>query len=370
MSATVRGTQRPERVPAGMAVIDCDVHIAPAAPEALFPYLSAYWREVLSTTQFRGPTDTAYPPGAATSVRAELLEEGGDPPGSSLDQVQRQLLDPWDVEAALLTPVYAVESVHNPDAAAALASAVNDWQRSEWLGRDPRLRGSVVVPSAVPALAAAEIDRVGADPRFVQVLLPVRSLMPYGNRNHLPTFEAAARNELAVALHFGGASGNPPTSTGWPTRYIEEYAAMAGVFQSQVMNLVAEGVFDRHPELRMVLVESGFAWLPAFLWRFDRLWRGLHREIPWTKRAPSQVVREQVRVTLQPIDGPGDPEAFARLFDLLGSDELLLFATDYPHRHFDDPDGALPPGLDDDALAAILAGNARRFYRLEGAPDG
>ena len=105
----------------------------------------------------------------------------------------------------------------------------------------------MVVPSAVPALAAAEIDRVGGDPRFVQVLLPVRSLMPYGNRNHLPTFEAAVRNDLAVALHFGGASGNPPTSTGWPTRYIEEYVDMASVFQSQLMNLIAEGVFDRHP---------------------------------------------------------------------------------------------------------------------------
>jgi predicted TIM-barrel fold metal-dependent hydrolase len=370
MNATAPGMRRPEHVPAGMAVIDCDVHVAPAAPEALFPYLPAYWREVLSTTQFRGPTDTAYPPGAATSMRPELLEEAGAPPGSSLGQVQRQLLDPWDVEAALLVPVYAVESVHNPDAAAALATAVNDWQRSEWLGGDPRLRGSVVVPSAVPALAAAEIDRVGADPRFVQVLLPVRSQMPYGNRNHLPTFEAAVRNGLAVALHFGGASGNPPTSTGWPTRYIEEYVDMAGVFQSQVMNLIAEGVFDRYPELRVVLVESGFAWLPPFLWRFDRLWRGLHREIPWTTRPPSQVVREQVRVTLQPIDGPGDLEGFARLLDLLGSDELLLFATDYPHRQFGDPDGALPPGVHGDRLAAILAGNARRFYRLEGAPDG
>jgi uncharacterized protein len=370
MSATAPGMRRPERVPAGMAVIDCDVHVAPAAPEVLFPYLSAYWREVLSTTQFRGPTDTAYPPGAAIAARPELLEEDGDPPGSTLEQLQRQLLDPWDVEEAVLTPFYAVESVHNPDAAAALASAVNDWQRNELLDGDPRLLGSVVVPSALPALAAAEIDRVGGNRRFVQVLLPVRSLMPYGNRNHLPTFEAAARNGLAVALHFGGASGNPPTSTGWPTRYIEEYVDMAGVFQSQLMNLIAEGVFDRFPELRMVLVESGFSWLPAFLWRFDRLWRGLHREIPWTKRAPSQVVREQVRLTLQPIDGPGDPEAFARLLDLLGSHELLLFSTDYPHRQFDDPDGALPPGLSGDALAAILAGNARRFYGLEGAADG
>jgi predicted TIM-barrel fold metal-dependent hydrolase len=367
MSAAMRGAERPARI-AGMAVIDCDVHIAPASPEALFPYLPDYWQEVLSTTQFRGPTDTAYPPGAAISVRPELAGDG-DPPGSSLELVQRQALDPWDVEAALLTPFYAVESVHNPDAAAVLSAAVNDWQRREWLDRDPRLRGSVVVPSALPALAAAEIDRVGGDGRFVQVLLPVRSLMPYGNRNHLPTFEAAVRNGLAVALHFGGASGNPPTSTGWPTRYIEEYVDMAAVFQSQLMNMIAEGLFERFRELRVVLTESGFAWLPAFLWRFDRLWRGLHREIPWTARSPSQVVRDQVRMTLQPVDGPADGRAFAQLLDLLGSDELLLFSTDYPHRQFDDPQDAVPAGLPDGSLDGVLAGNARRFYRLERPAD-
>jgi predicted TIM-barrel fold metal-dependent hydrolase len=194
--------------------------------------------------------------------------------------------------------------------------------------------------------------------------------MPYGNRNHLPTFDAAVRNDLAVALHFGGASGNPPTSTGWPTRYIEEYVDMAAVFQSQLMNMIAEGLFDRFADLRVVLAESGFGWLPAFLWRFDRLWRGLRREIPWTSRAPSQVVREQVRVTLQPNDGPPEPAAFARLLELLGSDELLLFATDYPHRQFDDADEAIPDGIGDRLLEAVLAGNARRFYRLGGTSDG
>ena len=59
---------------------------------------------------------------------------------------------------------------------------------------------------------------------------------------------------------------------------------MASAYQSQLTSLVAEGTFDRFPELRLALLESGFAWLPAFLWRFDKGWRGLRREIPWTRR--------------------------------------------------------------------------------------
>ena len=44
MSAATAGTRRPQGLPADAAVIDCDVHIAPAAPEVLFPYLPAYWQ--------------------------------------------------------------------------------------------------------------------------------------------------------------------------------------------------------------------------------------------------------------------------------------------------------------------------------------
>ena len=219
-------------------------------------------------------------------------------------------------------------------------------------------------------MAAAEIDRVGGDPRFVQVLLPVRSLMPYGNRNHLPTFDAAVRNELAVALHFGGASGNPPTSTGWPTRYIEEYVDMASVFQSQLMNVIAEGVFDRHPGLRMVhgrervRVAAGLpvAVRPAVAWAAPR--------DPLDEAASRRRwCASRCGLTLQPIDGPAEPEAFRRLLELLGSDELLLFSTDYPHHHFDTPrrrcrrSSTTNPAPD--------PGRQRPpFYRLDGGADG
>ena len=111
------------------------------------------------------------------------------------------------------------------------------------------------------------------------MLLPVRSFAPYGQRIWWPVLEAAQRRGLVLALTFGGAPGHPPTSVGWPTTYLEEYVDMASAFQTQLMSLVVEGAFDRYPDLRVICVESGFAWLPAFLWRFDRLWRALRREI-------------------------------------------------------------------------------------------
>ncbi len=346
------------------SVIDCDVHCVVPRVEALFPYLSDHWREYISQSGFKGAPDTSYPPKMPTTARPGSRPLEGGPAGSSLTLLREQILDAWNVERAILNCDYAVESIHNPDADVVMARAVNDWIVAEWLNQEPRLRASIVVPSKQPDMAAREIDRLGEHPGFVQVFLPVRSAMPYGKRQYHPIYEAAVRHDLVVGLHFGGAPGNPPTSSGWPSYYIEEYSGMAQEFQYQVMSMVVEGVFDRFPTLRVALVESGFSWLPPFCWRFDKEWKGLRREIPWTRRLPSAYIREHLRIALQPIDGPPDPGRLLRLIDQLDSDEMLMFSTDYPHWHFDTPEEALPAGLSDSLAKKIMSDNARAFYRL------
>ncbi|HEY3229923.1 MAG TPA: amidohydrolase family protein, partial [Roseiflexaceae bacterium] len=192
----------------------------------------------------------------------------------------------------------------------------------------------------------------------------VRSAAPYGNRRFHPLFAAAVRHDLAVGIHFGGTPGNPPTPVGWPSFYIEEYAGMASVFQSQVLSLVSEGVFDQFPTLRVVLIESGCTWLPSLMWRFDKEWKGLRREVPWVRRPPSDYIREHVRLTLQPFDAPPHPNHLMRLVDRLGSEEMLLFATDYPHWHGDTPEPVLPDMSTERLARKIMYDNASALYRL------
>jgi predicted TIM-barrel fold metal-dependent hydrolase len=276
-----------------------------------------------------------------------------------------QLLDTWGVDVGVLNPLLGAGEQANLEFGAALAGAINDWQLSEWLEPEPRLRASLVVPVQHPDLAAREIDRLGGHPGFVQILLPARAAAPYGNRRYHPLYEAALRHDLAIGIHFGGAPGNPPTPAGWPSSYLEEYAGMAHVFQSQLMSLVCEGVFDRFPALRVALIESGVTWLPSTLWRLDKEWKGLRREVPWVRRLPSEYVRDHVRLTTAPFDAPPGPRHLLQLIEQLGSDDLLLFASDYPHQHDDAPDehpwlDALPAAL----RRKILYDNARDFYRL------
>lgn len=338
----------------GQPVIDCDIHTLIPKADDLFPYLSEHWREYIRTSAFKGAVDTAYPPNAPTTRGP-----------ADLNAVRRDVLDSWSVEIGILNCSYAVDSLHNPDTAAAMASAVNDWLAAEWLAREPRLRASMVVPTRVPEMGAGEIDRVGDRPGFVQVLLPVRSEAPYGHRRYLPIFEAAERHNLVVSLQFGGAPGNPPTGSGWPSYYIEEYVGMAQVFQTQVLNMVVEGVFDRFPNLRVALIEGGWTWLPSLMWRIDKDWKGLRREVPWNTRVPSEYIRGRVRLSLQPTDAPADGDHLLQIIEQMGSDELLMFSTDYPHWHFDSASDALPHGLPAGLRRKIMYDNARAFYHFE-----
>ncbi len=174
---------------------------------------------------------------------------------------------------------------------AALARAVNDWLAKEWLDRDPRLRASIVVPIQNAEMAAAEIERCAADRRFVQVLLPCLSDQPLGRRLHWPIYEAAQRHGLPVAIHAGSTYRHPVTPVGWPSTFTEDYVAQAQGFQTQLTSLVCEGVLSRFPDLTFVFAESGFTWLPSYLWRLTKYWHGLRMEIPWVDQPPADLIR-------------------------------------------------------------------------------
>jgi hypothetical protein len=131
-------------------------------------------------------------------------------------------------------------------------------------------------------------------------------------------------------------------------------------FEGQLLSLMAEGVFTEYPELRIVLMESGITWLPPFIWRAIKSWRGLRTEAPWMRRSPGELVREHVRLTLQPFDAPGAAEV-ERILAHIDSDDMLLFSTDYPHWQFDGHD-AIPAGMSAELVQRICSDNPLATY--------
>jgi uncharacterized protein len=335
-----------------MTAIDCELHCSVPGVDALMPYLSRHWRARLTENAWAGPAGIAHCyPSPATGAPIETV-----------DQLQREVLSP-QLERVVLVCYYAVEVIRHPDLSAELAHAVNRWIKEQWLDRDPRLAGTLVVTPEYPQAAAAEIRSWSRDDGFVQVLLPVVSQRTYGNRNYFPIYEAAQERGLVVGLHFGGVSGMAPTPSGWPELYIEEAAGMAHVFQGQLLSLLAEGVFQQFPTLRFSLLESGVTWLPSLFWRMDKMWKSYRREIPWVRRAPSTYVRERVRATIAPLDLPADPRSALEFVEQMQLEELLMFSTDRPHVHAFDPSPMLAlmePGRREPIMSSI----AREWYGL------
>jgi uncharacterized protein len=340
--------------------IDCDIHPAVPNLKALLPYLSDHWRDIVVQRGVHELESIAYPANSPLTARPDWRQPGVKP-GSDLDALRAQALTPFGTSLAICNCLYGVQLLFSEDMGAGFARAVNDWIAREWLDREPRLRASIVVPMQNPELAVEEIERVASDRRFVQVLLLVMHDHPLGKRHYWPIYAAAERLGLPVGIHAGSAYRHPVTPLGWPTYYTEDYAAQAQAFQAALSSLICEGVFTKFPRLLVVLLESGFTWLPAHLWRLTKFWRGLRIEVPWLDRAPTEIARSNIRLTTQPCDAPPTPEQFQRLLEHLGSDEMLLFSTDYPHWQFDG-DNALPEGLPRDLVRKIMIDNPRATY--------
>ncbi len=342
------------------APVDCDVHpVVPGIP-ALLPYLDDMWRDLVVRRGVEELRSISYPQNAPLTVRPDWRDAAGEA-ATDPGRLGREALDPFGTGTAILNCLYGVQLPFSEDMGAAFARAVNDWVAREWLDRDRRLRASIVVPAQSPALSVAEIERCAADRRFVQVLMLVMGDQPLGKRAYWPIYEAAQFHGLPIGIHAGSSYRNPPTPVGWPSFHTEDYANQAQAFQGALTSLVAEGVFAKFAELTVVLIESGWTWLPAHLWRLDKFWRGVRMEVPWVDRPPSRIVRDRVRLTLQPVDAPPDPAALGRLLDHFDSDEMLLFSTDYPHWQFDG-ERALPDGLPAGLARKMMVDNPRATY--------
>jgi predicted TIM-barrel fold metal-dependent hydrolase len=342
--------------PATTATVDADVHCTPAALGDLSPYFERYWRTYVQDSGIRlSPTQGgAYP---------RVVLTGATP--ATVDDLRDEVLDPAGLRAAVLNCTISFHCSRNPYYEAALTKAVNDWLVAEWLPRDERLRASMVVPTLDQDAAVAEIERIGGHPGIVQVLLPVRTDVPWGNKRNHKMLTAAAEHGLVVGLHAWGRIGNAATSTGITHTYLEDYLSNSQmIVQSQVTSLVTEGVFTRVPELRVALLECGFSWLPTLLWRFDKDWKGVWREVPWLDGRPSEVVRRHIRLTTAPAPLPRDPGQVRETLDLLDAANMLMYASDHPHVHGDGGERLLA-ALTDEERGRVLATNAAEWYGLD-----
>ncbi len=351
-----------------LGVIDCDIHPMLRSRKALYPYLPQRWRDHLNSygPRTRQPFlgSAPYPKITPALSRLDSWPPGGGPPGSDLDFMRRQHLDPLNIEVGILQVLFpSGKDQRDLGLGAAMSRALNDWQVAEWTEPEPRLRASIAVACDDAESSVAEIERCAGNRHFASVFLTPRTTEPMGRKRYWPIYAAAEAAGLPLGIHTGGTNGHPVTSGGSPSFYLEDHHGNAMATQSALASLVLEGVFEMFPDLKVVMIEGGFGWAPSCMWRLDKHWARMRDEVPHVRRPPSEYIQRQVWFATQPIEEPDRREDLAELCGWVGWDRIV-FATDYPHWDMDDPRYAFQVSLNEEQRRKVFRDNAMAAYGL------
>lgn len=341
----------------GYPIVDCDIHV-PTDGSAVAERMPEPFR----SKGLSGPGNGYSSPVGV--VRGDTA--AGD--ASRFELTREQVLDPLGIEHGIITggAGSGLVAYENARHAVAVMRAYNDWVLEEWTSRDDRLHASIGVVPHAPEESAAEIRRLGDHPDMVQVITGSGTRMPIGQRDYWPIFEAAEEMGLPVAMHIGPKGdvgiGHPNNPGGHSSTYGEAHIAQSINYYGQLASMVCEGVFERFPDLRFVMVEGEFGWVPDLMWRLDRNREAMRDEAPWLERPPSEYVLEHVCFTTQPIPEPPKTQYLLDLFEMIDAERTVMFCTDYPHWDGDYSPRQVFPNLPESVERAIFFETANELY--------
>jgi predicted TIM-barrel fold metal-dependent hydrolase len=192
------------------------------------------------------------------------------------------------------------------------------------------------------------------------------------NRAWDPFWEACAELELPVHFHIGSSeSATKWHGSTWASQHIDAKMALGATMlfigNAQVLaNLIVSGIFDRHPGLKVVSVESGIGWIPFVLEAIEyELAENAPAILKQLGKRPIDYFRSNIYGTFWFERNEGK---LMELIDAIGEDNIM-FETDFPHPTCLYPDplwtvsgkvASLPASVQ----AKIMGENARKLYRL------
>jgi len=352
-------------------VIDADAHVLEGA--SFFKEALERWPERISLAGGRWPgvvvEGRRYPepegPGAGCPPQHGVAEAAGKNPAS----VEGVLSDAGreGIDRMVLFPSFGlgVPTFRDLAFAGEVASFYNTWLR-EWISSAPeRLFGVAVVPIEDVPSAVEIMTKARAAGHVCTALPPALRERNLDHPDLDPFYAAAVDLDMPLGIHGAPGVHLPKIGVDRFTNYIQVHCISFPFDQMTAMTaLVSGGVFERHPGLRVAFLESGVGWVSYFL---DRLHEHFEKRGSWIengwKRPPREYLeRGQIWVTCE----SGEPMLGPTVGDLGAA--FIMYASDYPHWDSEFPESTKPlrerADLADDARAAILGGNAQRFFNL------
>ncbi len=268
---------------------------------------------------------------AVTGLKyVDLAPLGAMDPG---ERIQR--LDMENLERVFLYPtlsLFWVAECEDEDLTQACLRAYNRWIVDFCSDSGGRLLPMAQLSLGDPEAAEREVRRVaaaGAAGVFVPPFQWTRK--PLGDPAHDRVFAAAEECGLPLGIH-------PSLEPKWtaPGRYGEytsgKYAFFLNVTSADAVrhgftSLFQYGVFEKFPELRIIVLESGAGWVGYWLDRMDTVYASPQgfRTRELLPEKPSFYFRRQCW-----ISGDPDETSLAAVIPAVGSDRFF-WASDFPH---------------------------------------
>ncbi|QZA07164.1 amidohydrolase [Mycolicibacter heraklionensis] len=343
-------------------VIDASVHIFAASNKDL----RSFMREPFKSRGFPdyemdwyGAPGGEYAPGTDGPQRRY--------PGSDPEVVAQHLFTERGVDVAVLHPMTR-GVMPDRHLGSAIAAAHNEILVSRWLDHPEygeQFRGTIRVNPDDIAGALREIDRWKDHPRVVQIGIPLQSRELFGKPQFWPLWEAAVAAGLPVAAHIevGAGIAAAPTPSG-NTRTYEQYASfMACNYIYHLMNMIAEGVFERMPELKFVWADGAADLLTPFIWRMDCFGRPHLEQTPWAPKMPSDYLPGHVFFVQGAMDGPGDTDFAGEWLGFTGKEDMVMYGSSYPHWQRNEL--TVPSAFSAEQRDKLCWLNASRLYGID-----
>ena len=285
------------------------------------------------------------------------------------DQAANRVLDMDDegVDAHFLVPTSWVSVVGLPDVDLEVG-LIRAYHRhaADFCGQSPgRLKTGIVASSRAVDEAVREIRRWGSSSWAVAVLPVLGKDTPIDHPDLEPIWQAAEEHDLAVVHHSN--TWNPPYFPGyqdlWDNIFLGRLASHPWGGMRFMAAFIGAGIMDRHPSLRMGILECGFSWLPFWARRMNEQAAYVGGVAP-LKHAPAEYLTSgRFFCTIERHEGE---DLFNHVTSILG-DDVLMYASDYPHSECQFPDSVDNilgwSSLKPETTRKLLWDNAARFYK-------
>jgi predicted TIM-barrel fold metal-dependent hydrolase len=255
----------------------------------------------------------------------------------------------------------SVGLIQHADYAVRLCRAYNDYVHDRYRRVSERIFPMALIPMQDPKEAAIELRRAVKDLGLPGAMLPANGLpLHLGHEYYWPVYQEACDLDCALGVHGGSARGVAMET-------FTSFRAVFGMHHSialvtQMAGFIGHGVLERFPTLRVGFLEGGCAWLVMILDRAERAHEVTGR---WNVPAVPKYL-ESGRIL---IGCEGNDTSLPYLANRVGI-EAFAWASDYPHevdleaaKHMIKETIHNVP-LTDAQKAALLADNARRFFKL------